>query len=43
MPQIIFIATALRDLERLAGFIRSKNPPAPQRAASAIINTIRKL
>lgn len=43
MPQIIFTATALRDLERLREFLRSKNPPAAQRAASAIINTIRKL
>ena len=43
MPQIVFTATALRDLERLREFLRSKNPPAAQRAASAIINTIRKL
>ncbi|MEL4247422.1 type II toxin-antitoxin system RelE/ParE family toxin [Shewanella xiamenensis] len=43
MPQIIFTATALSELERLREFLRSKNPPTAQRAASAIINTIRKL
>lgn len=43
MPQVTFTVTALRDLERLREFLRTKNPPAAQRAAAAIISTIRKL
>lgn len=43
MPQVIVSPTALRDLERLREFLRPKNPTAAQRAATAIIQTIRHL
>lgn len=43
MPQVIFAPAALRDLERLREFLRSKNPAAAERAAQAIIQGVRTL
>lgn len=43
MPQIIFSPSAIRDLERLRVFLRSKNPAAANRASMAIIKTIQLL
>lgn len=36
MPRVIFAPAAIRDLERLRGFLRDKNPAAAQRAGEAI-------
>ena len=38
MPRVIYTPTALRDLQRLREFLRSKNPVAAKRAAQAIIH-----
>ena len=43
MPQIIISSSAVRDLEKVRGFLRPKNPAASKRAASAIIKAIRSL
>lgn len=43
MPQVIFSATALRDLQRLRIFLRPKNRIAAKRAAEAIINSVKTL
>lgn len=43
MPQVIFTRAALRDLERLRQFLKSKNPSAAKRAADAILRTIELL
>lgn len=40
MPQVIFSPSAIRDLERLREFLRSKNSAAAKRASAAIIKTI---
>jgi len=43
MPQIIFSPNAVRNIERLRDFLRSKNPIVAERAAQAIIKTIKTL
>ncbi len=43
MPQVIFAPSALRDMERLRGFLRPKNPAAAKHAAATIIKTIKTL
>ncbi|MHC1549776.1 type II toxin-antitoxin system RelE/ParE family toxin [Phyllobacterium sp. K27] len=43
MPQVIFTAAALRDLERLRQFLKVKNPTAAKKAADTIIQTIELL
>ncbi|PMR74477.1 type II toxin-antitoxin system RelE/ParE family toxin [Billgrantia endophytica] len=43
MPQVIFSPAAVRDLERLREFLRTKNPAAAERAAKAIIQGIQEL
>lgn len=43
MPQVKFAPSALSDLERLRDFLRSKNPAAAKRAATAIKKAIRRL
>ncbi|OZA12586.1 MAG: hypothetical protein B7X94_03655, partial [Hydrogenophilales bacterium 17-62-8] len=43
MPQVRFAPAALRDLERLREFLRSKNPAAAKRAALAITKAIKIL
>lgn len=43
MPQVKFAPAALRDLQRLRGFLRSKNPAAAKRAAAAIVKSIQIL
>jgi plasmid stabilization system protein ParE len=43
MPQIIYSPTAIRDLQRLREFLRSKNPAAAKRAAEVIIQAIKLL
>ena len=40
MPQVRFAPPALRDLERLREFLRSKSPDAARRAASVIKKTL---
>ncbi|MDR3055996.1 MAG: type II toxin-antitoxin system RelE/ParE family toxin [Zoogloeaceae bacterium] len=39
MPQVKFAPAALRDLERLRGFLRPKNPAAARRLATRIIKS----
>lgn len=36
MPQVIYAPAAIRDLQRLRDFLRSKNPDAARRAGDAI-------
>lgn len=43
MPQVVFTAAALRDLQRLRAFLRPNNPSAAQRAGAAIIRGVQKL
>ena len=43
MPQIIYAAAALRDIDRLRAFLRPKNPSAARRAGEAIRNGLRIL
>lgn len=43
MPQIIYTAAALRDIDRLRNFLRPKNPAAARRAAEAIRNGLKIL
>nr|WP_087002096.1 type II toxin-antitoxin system RelE/ParE family toxin [Rhizobium sullae] len=43
MPQIIFSRAAIRDLERLREFLRSKNPSAARRAGETILKIVQAL
>ncbi|NOT16630.1 MAG: type II toxin-antitoxin system RelE/ParE family toxin [Sulfuriferula sp.] len=43
MPQVIYTANAIRDLQRLREFLRPKNPLAAQRAAEAIVKSLQLL
>jgi len=43
MPQVIFAPAAIRDMERLREFLRSKNPAAADRAAKAIVQGVQAL
>lgn len=43
MPAVKFAPAALRDLERLREFLRSKNPAVAKRAALVIIKAIQAL
>lgn len=43
MPQVIFAAAAIRDLQRLRDFLRPKNPDAARRASEAIRQGVRIL
>jgi len=43
MPQVIFSPSAIRELERLREFLRSKNPAAAERAAKALIQGLEEL
>lgn len=43
MPQVRFTPAALRDLERLREFLRTKNPAAAKRAGATIIKSVRLL
>ncbi len=43
MPQVKFAPAALRDLDRLRSFLRSKSPAAGRRAAEVIIKAIQNL
>lgn len=43
MPQVIFSPAAIRDLERLREFLRSKNPLAAKRAGETILKSVRAL
>jgi plasmid stabilization system protein ParE len=43
MPKVIFAAAAIRDLQRLRDFLRSKNPEAAIRAGEAIRQGVRLL
>ena len=43
MPRVIFAPAALRDIERLRAFLRTKNPSAAQRAGEAIRRGVRGL
>lgn len=43
MPRVIFAPAALRDLERLRAFLRSKNPSAARRAGEAILQGVQGL
>lgn len=43
MPTVVFAPAAIRDLERLREFLRTKNPQAAQRAADAILRGVRIL
>jgi len=43
MPQVIFAQAAIRDLERHRAFLRTKNPDAAKRAATAIIQGVEVL
>ncbi|QUS37400.1 type II toxin-antitoxin system RelE/ParE family toxin [Falsirhodobacter algicola] len=36
MPQVIYAPAAIRDLQRLRAFLRTKNPDAARRAGDAI-------
>jgi len=40
---VIFAQAAIRDLERLRAFLRTKNPNAAKRAADAIIQGVKAL
>lgn len=43
MPRVIFAPTAIRDIERLRAFLRSKNPSAAKRAGEAIVQGVQGL
>lgn len=43
MPRVIFSPAAIRDLERLRAFLRSKNPAAARRAGESIVSGVRAL
>lgn len=43
MPQIIFSTPALKDLERLREFLRTKSPIATRHAGATIVNAIKIL
>lgn len=43
MPQVIYVPSALRDLQRLREFLRPKNPAAAKRAAEAILKALQVL
>jgi len=43
MPQVIFAPAAIRDLQRLRGFLRRKNPDAARRAGEAIRQGVKML
>ena len=43
MPQLIWSPLALRDVERLYGFLADKNPEAARRAAKSIRDGVRIL
>jgi len=43
MPRVIFAPAAIRDLERLQAFLRSKNPSAAKRAGEAIVRGVQAL
>ncbi|WP_426227723.1 type II toxin-antitoxin system RelE/ParE family toxin [Pararhizobium sp. DWP3-4] len=43
MPTVIFAPAAIRDLQRLREFLRTKNPQAARRAGEAILQSIRIL
>jgi plasmid stabilization system protein ParE len=43
MPQVRFTPAALRDLQRLREFLRTKSPTAAKRAAAAIVKAIQML
>jgi len=43
MPKVIFSPAAIRDLERLRAFLRSKNSSAAKRAGEAIIQGLQGL
>ena len=43
MSQVIYSASAIRDLERLRDFLREKNPMAASQAAKSIIDSIQML
>lgn len=43
MPRVIFATTAIRDIERLRAFLRSKNPSAAKRAGEAIVQGVQGL
>ncbi|NRB56575.1 MAG: type II toxin-antitoxin system RelE/ParE family toxin [Salinicola sp.] len=43
MARVIFASAAIRDLEPSRDFLRPKNPAAAERAAKAIIQSVRAL
>lgn len=43
MPQVRFTPAAVKDLQRLREFLRSKNASAAKRASAAIIKSIQRL
>lgn len=43
MPQVIYASSAIRDLQRLREFLRTKNPVAAKRAAGTIIKALQVL
>ena len=43
MPQVIFAPAAIRDLQRLRDFLRSKNTDAARRAGEAIRQSVKIL
>lgn len=43
MPQVRFAPSAIRDLQRLRDFLRSKNPVAARRAAETIMKAVQVL
>lgn len=43
MARVIFAPAAVRDLERLRAFLRSRNPDAARRAGEAILRGVRAL
>jgi plasmid stabilization system protein ParE len=43
MPQVIFAAAAIRDMQRLRDFLRPKNPDAARRAGEAIRQGVQRL
>ncbi len=43
MPQVRYAPSAVRDLERLREFLRSKNPAAARRAAEMILEAVQVL
>lgn len=43
MPQVRFAPSAIRDLERLREFLRSKNPVSAKRAGEVIVDAVKIL